>query len=155
MAFLISHYPAIQCCMQAPVVPLTRKCVVPSPADIEKTLVPPAFPNLPLAKSSELPQAPPDVPGGICNADLPTTSTLERYVWVVKQFVEQVGNMRCSHCRVGRMHWSKRHMTIVTQRTSNTWQRVCTIAARSHAASVACNIAPPAGSGQNSLTAKR
>lgn len=36
-----------------------------------------------------LPPAPPGSKPGICNAYLPSGSTLDRYVWVVKHFVEQ------------------------------------------------------------------
>lgn len=76
--------------LQAPL-NLTRKCVVPSVNDIERTLIPPRLPQLPLAQNTkELPQAPPDVEGGICNADMPDDTTVNRYLWVIQRFVEQV-----------------------------------------------------------------
>ena len=70
--------------------PLTRACVVPTVAAIEAALTPPTYPSLPLAKSPDLPQAPPTVVGGICNNGMPSNTTLARYVWVVQQFIEQV-----------------------------------------------------------------
>ena len=76
--------------LQNPPLELTRKCVVPSDTDIQETLVPPAFPDLPLAASNKVPQAPPPVNQGICNFYMPTDSTLARFVWVVQQFIDQV-----------------------------------------------------------------
>ena len=78
--------------VQTPPVNYTVPCTKATEADIQKALTPPTFPSLPLAKSPDLPQTPPAVPG-YCNADMPTDSTLNRYVWTVAQFVNEV---RCA-----------------------------------------------------------
>ena len=75
--------------MQTPPVNYTVPCTKATAAQIQTDLTPPAFPKLPLAKSPDLPQTPPAVPG-YCNADMPTDSTLNRYVWTVAQFVNEV-----------------------------------------------------------------
>ena len=82
--------------VQGPPIPLTRECVVPPAAAIEQSLVPPSFPSLPLAASNDLPQASPAVQGDICNFGMPADSTLDRYIWVIQQFVEQVCTVQCA-----------------------------------------------------------
>ncbi|KAK9795953.1 hypothetical protein WJX73_004029 [Symbiochloris irregularis] len=71
---------------------LTRACVVPNVTganSIDGSMIPPAFPNLPLGNTNSLPQAPPTVNEGICNYYMPADSTLTRFVWVVEQFIAQ------------------------------------------------------------------
>ena len=64
-------------------------CVKATTAQITKGLTPATFPALTLAKSPALPEDPPPIPG-YCNSEMPNDSTLNRYVWTVAQFVNEV-----------------------------------------------------------------
>lgn len=74
----------------------TFECVVPPPDSVAATVVPPKKPVLPLRSAAlpsvaDMPFIPPEnwtgglatsVLPGICNADLPSDSTRNRYIWV-------------------------------------------------------------------------
>ena len=77
---------------QTPPYNYTVPCVKATTAQISKGLTPPTFPALTLAKSPALPEDPPPIPG-YCNAEMPNDSTLNRYVWTVAQFVNEVPSL--------------------------------------------------------------
>ena len=87
---------------QTPPYNYTVPCVKATTAQITKGLTPPTFPALTLAKSPALPEDPPPIPG-YCNAEMPNDSTLNRYVWTVAQFVNEVLGClsRLGCCRAG------------------------------------------------------
>lgn len=74
----------------------TFECVVPPPKSVAATVVPPKKPILPLSKAAlpsvaDMPFIPPEnwtgglatsMLPGVCNADLPSDSTRNRYIWV-------------------------------------------------------------------------
>ena len=75
---------------------ITFQCVVPQPDSVAATVVPPKKPVLPLRAAAlpsvaDMPFIPPEnwtgglatsILPGICNADLPSDSTRNRYIWV-------------------------------------------------------------------------
>ena len=77
------------CAAQTPPYNYTVPCVKATTAQITKGLTPATFPALTLAKSPALPEDPPPIPG-YCNSEMPNDSTLNRYVWTVAQFVNEV-----------------------------------------------------------------
>ena len=76
-----------------PPISYTGACDVPSPTAIERTLTPSsaAQTNRTTSKNTLPPVAPPEVANGICNAELPSDSTYNRFLWVVNYFISQVG----------------------------------------------------------------
>ena len=66
-------------------------CTVATTAQIQATITPPSdAPTLLATSGATLPLAPPTVASGVCNANMPTDSTFNRYVWMVWQMCGQV-----------------------------------------------------------------
>ena len=69
----------------------TSDCDVATAADIESSLLPPSTTDTPQPTGNvTLPQTPPTITGDICSSDLPTTSTKDRYVYMVNYLCGQV-----------------------------------------------------------------
>ncbi len=69
----------------------TSNCGTASTADIESSLLPPTSTDTPQPTGNPtLPQAPPTVTGETCSSDLPTSSTTDRYVYMVNYLCSQV-----------------------------------------------------------------
>ena len=71
--------------------------------NVQYTLVPDSYPNLPLTGLPYPSEAPPNVTNGICCAQfLNTMTTRQRYIMVVKTLIGEVGDSSCwrthAHC---------------------------------------------------------
>jgi hypothetical protein len=82
----------------APPRPLRQRCrrgTRGAQASLDLSVTPPA--NLPAFNATTLPtsgaaappQTPPVLPAGLCNAGMPTTSTRDRYLWVVQYLIDE------------------------------------------------------------------
>ena len=69
----------------------TSNCDVATAADIESSLLPPTTTDTPQPTGNPtLPQSPPSITGDKCSADLPTTSTTDRFVYMANYLCGQV-----------------------------------------------------------------
>lgn len=68
----------------------TSNCDVATAADIESSLLPPTTTDTPQPTGNPtLPQSPPSITGDKCSADLPTTSTTDRFVYMANYLCGQ------------------------------------------------------------------
>lgn len=69
----------------------TSDCDIATAADIESSLLPPTTTDTPQPTGNPtLPQSPPSITGDTCSADLPTTSTTDRFVYMANYLCGQV-----------------------------------------------------------------
>lgn len=68
----------------------TDSCHIATTADIRSSMLPPTTADTPQPTGTPtLPEDPPTIPKGVCSADLPNTSTQDRYVYLVHYLCEQ------------------------------------------------------------------
>ncbi|KAL0029335.1 hypothetical protein WJX77_000152 [Trebouxia sp. C0004] len=68
----------------------TPNCDIATAADIESSLLPPTTTDTPQPMGNPtLPQSPPSIIGDTCSADLPTTSTTDRFVYMANYLCGQ------------------------------------------------------------------
>ena len=78
----------------------TDDCDIATAADIESSMLPPSSVGTPKPSGNPiLPQDPPAITDGVCNSDLPTTSTTDRFVYMANYLCSQV----CSRLESSRL----------------------------------------------------